>query len=70
MKDIPFIKIIFRLVESIILVCFIQGVGIISFIFGHNSNKFTFNIDTFVLIIIFFLILFNNDLEKVKNKRG
>ena len=67
---ISFIKAIFRLVESIILVCFIQGLGLTSFITGHNSHQFIFNIDTFLLITIFFLVLFSNDLRVSKNKRG
>jgi hypothetical protein len=61
-----------RLFESFVLVLFLRGIGFMSFIVGsrENSSIFSmFDIDTVLLLIVFFLIFYNLDLRIESSKK-
>ena len=61
-------KIVFRIIESLILVFIINGIGITSFMIHGDSIESIFNIDSLLLFLIFFLIFFSSDLRSSSQK--
>jgi hypothetical protein len=65
---VPISKIVFRIIESLILIFIINGIKVTSFMIHDNTIDSIFTIDNLLLFLIFFLIFFSSDLRSSSQK--
>lgn len=65
---VPISKIVFRIIESLILIFIINGIKVTSFMIHDSSIDSIFTIDNLLLFLIFFLIFFSSDLRSSSQK--